>query len=103
MPDQHRDIFATLAKWRNMEREHTNPIEEVFAELPVLDHGPEIASGGDNHAHVDLNGFGASQPLKFAFLKNAKEFCLKLEGQFADFVEEESRTIGNLETAHFPS
>ena len=72
---------------------------QVFAEGAILEGGAQVAVGGGEQAHVDLDGAGAAEALEFALLQHAQEFDLGGGRHVADFVEEERALVGEFELA----
>ena len=72
---------------------------EIAAKLVLLDEFVEIAVGGDDDAHIDLDGFVAADALDFAFFEDAEQLGLHGQRHVADFVEEEGAAVGLLELA----
>ena len=64
------------------------PVKEVFAKFPFAHHAVKIAIGGGDDAHVHLARACAAERFEFAFLQHAQQFGLKVQRQFADFIEE---------------
>ena len=98
-PDQERDVLRALAQRRHDDREDVEAVVEVLAEAPAADVLGEVAVGGRDHAHVDLDRPRAAQPLELPGLEHAQQLGLHLERQLADLVEEERRAVGELEAA----
>ena len=65
----------------------------------MLDGVGQVAIGGRDQAHVDLDGPGAPEPLELARLQHAQQLRLHIQRQFADLVEEEGRAVRDLEAA----
>ena len=59
----------------------------------------EVAVGGAQHAHVDLDLHLAAQPPQPALLQHAQQLGLQLDGDLAHLVEEERAAVGQLEHA----
>ena len=65
MLDQHRNVVTALAKWRRMDRNHVEAIEEVFAKQSLAHQLPEIAMGcgDDPGARLDRHATADAQVL----------------------------------------
>lgn len=81
------------------QRECVQTIEQIGAESPGLDHLCEIAVGGGDDAHVDLDHLAAADALERPLLKHAQQFGLGLGRQLADFIQENGAVVGQLEAA----
>ena len=93
------DVLHALAQGGQVDRHHVEPVVEVLAEAPGLDLGFEVAVGGGDDAHVDLDGAGAADALQLAFLQHAQQLGLEGGGDLADLVEEQGAAVGLLEAA----
>ena len=89
MADQPRDVVRPLAQRRQHEREHVQPVVEVLAEAAVGHHPGQVAVGGRDHPHVDLDRLRAAEALELLLLQDAEQLGLQLRGDVADLVEEE--------------
>ena len=98
-PDQQRDVLAALAQRRHADREDGEAVEEVPAEAPRLDLGPEVAVGGGDDPDVGVQRPRAADALELALLEDAQQLGLQLQRQLADLVEEDRRAVRHLEAA----
>ena len=80
-----------------MEGENVDPIPEIGAELAIPDHGPQVAMGSGDEAHIDAQGLLSADPLETAVLEDAQQPHLDGRRQFADLVQEEGAAVGALE------
>src|SRR5690242_12966535 len=81
---------------------HGDDVEAVVKIAPkfaVADGLCEIAIGGCDDPNVDFDSSAAAKGFEFLFLKNAKQFHLGVQRQFANLVEENGAAIGQFETA----
>ena len=92
-------IISSFAQGRHVDRENTQPIVQVLAELSFLYRGEQIAVGRGDHAHVDFAGLRAADRLELALLQHAQQLALQVERQLADLVEEERAAVGQGEAA----
>src|SRR6266850_2987841 len=97
--DQLRDVRATLAKRRDLDRKHVQPVEEVGPEAPRPYRFLEIAIRRRDHPHVHPGRPARPHGFELLLLENAKKLHLRLEGQLTDLVEEDRAAIGELEAA----
>ncbi len=78
--DEQRKILASLAQRRHLDRHHRQAEVEVFAELPALHFGGEVALGRRDDADVDLDLFTPAHASERALLEHAQELRLQVEG-----------------------
>ncbi len=88
-----------FAQGRDIDRNHVEPVVEVFAKRSVFERGAQVAIGGSDQPHVDLDGARAAQALEFALLQHAEKFDLDGGRHVSDFIEKESAFVGEFEFA----
>ena len=94
---QRFDVAGTLAKRRDPDREHVQPVVEIFAEAAGCDLLAEVAVGRGDDAHVHPQfGLGADR-LHAPVLEHAKEARLQVGAHLADLVEQQRPAIRGLE------
>ena len=96
---QVRQVLDTLAQRRHADGHDVESVVEVLAELARPHLGLQVAVGGGDDAHVDLEGAAAADPLEFALLEHAQQLGLKGGADLADLVEEQGAAVGLLEAA----
>ena len=76
------------------------PVEQVLAELPLVDQVAQVAVGRGDDPHVDAarRALGADL-LQLAGLEEAQQQALHAQRHLADFVEEDRARCGHLELA----
>ena len=94
-----RDVVLALAQRRHLDRHDVQPVVEVLAELAGLDHRRQVAVGGGDQPHVDLDRPRAAEPLELVLLQDAQDLGLRVGAHVADFVEEQRAAVGLLEAA----
>jgi hypothetical protein len=77
-------------------------MEEVFAELPLMNHRFQVAVGSGDDAHIHGNRFRPAYPLEGLLLEHAQELHLRVGRQVADLVEEERTLVRLLEPTDAP-
>ena len=97
--DQKRDVLAALAQGRQVYGHHRQPVEEVLAELVLLDHLAQVAVGGADHPHVHRDGLFAADQLEGLLLQHPQQLDLEGRAELAHLVEEQRAAVGQLETA----
>src|SRR5262245_7224272 len=96
---ERHDVVAALAQWRDMDRNDVEPIEEILAELSVLDAHLERTVGRGDDAQIDLDVARAAHPPEHALLEHPQKLRLAVQRHLADLVEEERAAIGQLHQA----
>jgi len=91
---EQRDVLATLAQRRQLDREHHQPVVEILPEPALLDLGGEIAVGRADDPDVDLL-LRVAPTDGSSLLEHAQELGLQLTG-ISPFVEEQRAAIGDL-------
>src|SRR5262249_44953075 len=84
---------------RHEQRERADAEVEILAEAAALHLGFEVAVGGADQAHVDVDLGGAADARELARLEDAEELGLERQRRLADLVEEERPARGRLEEA----
>ena len=76
---QQQDVRLALAQGRHVDREDVQPVVEIAPEGAVLDRLLEVAVGGRDDAHVDLDGALAADALELPLLQDAQQLDLDVE------------------------
>ena len=97
--DKKRDVFLALPERRDRDGENIEPVEQVFPESALPDLFLQIPVGGRDDPHIDLDGFGAAQPLKLAVLDDPEQLGLKIHRHLADLVEKQGAVVGKFGSA----
>ena len=65
--------------------------------------GPlQVAIAGGNDAHINLNSAAAAQRFELVLLKDPQQFDLRVEGEFADFIEKKAAAVGQFKPPNSP-
>src|ERR1700730_18306728 len=99
VPRQFRDIINPLAQGRQMHLDGVEPEIKVFPESTGIDFCQRVSIRGAQNPNVYLFCFRRSYPLEFASFENSQDFGLLRAGQIRDFIEKESATVRQFETA----
>ena len=94
-----RDVLAALAQRRQLDVDDREAEVEVLAEVARLDLLHQVAVGGGDHPHVDLDDVVAADAPHLAVLQHAQELGLQVQPQLAELVEEDGAAVGALERA----
>ena len=76
-------------------------MKQVFPEEPFTASQFEIPIRGGDHANVGVQVEVASDATEDAFLQYAKKLGLDLDVHFADLIEKQRASFGNLEKSAF--
>ena len=99
MADQCRNILGAVGKAGDLQHNHAEPEEQVFAEFAIGDRSAEILVGGRNDADVDGFHLAAADADDRPVFEHAEQFDLHVETHVADFVEEERPALGRFKMA----
>ncbi len=102
MLGQHGDVAFARAQRRHLEGDDAQPPVEVLAEFALFDHFAEVAVGGGDDAHVDLDRLGAADALDGLLAEGAQQLHLRGGVYLADFVEEKRAAVRQLEAPDAP-
>ncbi len=91
---QQQDVLAALAQWRYLQVQHVQAVEQVFAKGTLGDHFLQVAVGGAEDPHVDLDLTVAAHPAKAAIAEKPQQLGLQVGRHFADLVEKHRALVG---------
>src|SRR5512139_3256370 len=86
-----------------MKGKYIQPVIEIFPELLLRNHIPQIPVGGCNHPRICGNGFKPSQSLKTLFLQHPEKLCLEGSTHFGDLVKKYGPVVCKLKFPFFCS
>ncbi|MNT56819.1 hypothetical protein D3C72_1941530 [compost metagenome] len=75
---EHEDVLATLTQWRHLQVEYIEAVEQVFTEGAFGDHALQVAVGGADDAHIDLDLTVASHAAEAAVTEKTQQFGLQV-------------------------
>src|SRR4029450_12243945 len=93
------DVATAIAKWRDGQRDHVQPVEEIFAEVSGLSELAQIAVRRRDQPHVDVTILRRAKSADFPLLQYAQQASLCFERQLADLVQEERSAMRGLHEA----
>ena len=99
---QRRNVLTSLAQRGQLDHDNVQPMPKVFAKLPARYECGQVAMRCRDHANIDRNGLAAADAGDHSFLQHAQQFCLCLQREIADLVEEECAVVGLLKTSDAP-
>jgi hypothetical protein len=97
---QRLDVFRSLPKRRDPEREAIEAVVEIPPERPPRHLLLEIAVRRGQEADVDRARLGRTHARYLTVLDHAQELRLHRERELSNFVEEHGAAIGRLENSH---
>ena len=83
------DLLAPIAKRRQFDRDHTQPVVEVLAEFPFCDQLLQIRIRRGDDTHVHGEGGRLAERVDLAGFEEAQQLGLQVETELADLVEEQ--------------
>ena len=98
--DEQRNIFTPFAHGRQNDRNHIQPIVQIFTERAVLHHLLEVGAGRRNDADVNLHRTVSTDAFEFPLLQDAQQLHLKRYRHVSDFVQEYRAAVRLLEAAN---
>jgi hypothetical protein len=97
--EQHDLVFPEIAQRRHVDRKYGKAMVEVGAEAAAAHLLAQIPVGGGDDPSVALAALGFTDALVFAVFQHPQEFCLQLQWQLSDLVEEQVAVGGVFEVA----
>ncbi len=77
MVGQEREVLASLAQGRQLEREHVDAVVQVLPERAGRDRALEVAIGGGDDAHVDALIVVVADPAELLRLQHPQQLALQ--------------------------
>ena len=87
VPRQGRDVLAPIGQARNMDTDHVQAVEQVFAKLAGLHQRLQVLVGRGDDAHVHLDRHMTTHPVELAVGQDPQQAGLGVGGHVADLVE----------------
>ena len=82
MGGQQVDILWSFAQWRDLQIDHIEAEQKVFAEIARAHFIGKIAVRGGQNANVNRHWLGAADAIDDAFLNGAQQFGLQANVHF---------------------
>jgi len=98
---EEEHVAFPFPQWGQVERDHRQPVVEIFPEAPCAESRLEIGVRGTDEADVDRLRPGAAEATDDTLLDDGEELGLGRFGQQADLVEEERAPVRGLKEARF--
>ena len=96
---KHWDILTPLTQRRYGKRENIETKIKIFPEPAFSDLFCKITVCSGNDTHINLDHCFSAKPFELTFLKNTKQFCLKLQRKLANFIKKNSSAFSQLKLA----
>ena len=97
--DEQRDILEPLTQGRQVDLDHIESVEEVFAEPILLDLLLQALVRGGHHANIHLQALMTADPFESLLLEDPEQLGLHRLRNVADLVQEDRPLVGQLEPA----
>src|SRR5215213_10326578 len=91
--DQNRNVLASLAQRRHVNRQHVDTVIKIVAETPVSNHCPQVSVGGRNHSHVDVDLVCPTNTPDLPFLQRTQKLRLNADIKLGNLVEKQGPAI----------
>ena len=95
---EERNVVATLAQRRQLNRNHVQAIEQIFAKRAGRDHPGEVRVRGGNHTHIHLDRLIVADALELPLLQGTQQLHLQRRARRPDFVQKERSLVCLLES-----
>src|ERR1700722_754463 len=99
MLGQRHNILGTLAQRWHTELQLAQAMEKILAEAAIAHGAFEILVGGGDDAYVDFYLAMSAETVEGLTVEHAQQLDLRLQLQFADFVEEQRAAVREFEQA----
>ena len=97
MVGQQRNIFRAFGERRDLQVNHIEAIKQIFAKLAAGHRLRQVAVGGGDDPHVDLDIAVAAERANLTLLQDAEQLHLQGDRHIADLVEKQRAAFGGLE------
>src|SRR5204862_6533136 len=85
--DEQLDVAAPIAKRRNIEFEHREPVKQVFTKAALADELAKVAVRGGDHANIDADFLGRANRQERLSFEHSEQLGLAIERHLAHFIE----------------
>ena len=84
-----RDVFRPFAEWRQDDRKHTEPVEQIGTKAAGRHFLLQVSVGGRENTYVDGSRNLLSEAFELTLLQNSEQLRLQLQRNLAHLVEKE--------------
>src|SRR5437773_1215606 len=99
MASQQWNIDGTVAKSRDHDGKHIQPVKEIWPEASFGNHHPEVRVRCSDDPHIHRDRLTAADTVDESVLKHPEQFGLRLERQFTDFVQKKRAAVRQLKSS----
>ena len=99
MPTQDVDVIDPGAQRRDLQREYANSEVQVFAKTSVPDRLFKSPVGSGDESKIKRDFLVRADPFDNALLQNPEQFGLQFGRHFANFVQKQRTSVGELKLA----
>src|SRR5207248_11092221 len=87
---EYRDVFPTIPQRRDIDRHYAQAVEQVGAEISILDLVFQITMSGAHDPNVDGDRFIATESFNSSLFEGAQQLCLYIRAHVAYLIDEQS-------------
>ena len=95
---QRGNVLRVFAQRGDVKGNHVQAVEEVFAEVSLLNFVFQVLVGGGNDANIDGEVVAGAHRREALLLDDAQHFGLRAQAHVAHFVEEQASRRGPVRT-----
>ena len=96
MLGQRENIFGAVAKRRQVESHHAEPVIQILAEPLVANRLGQVRIRGGNHADVNRNRLRSPHARNYFLFEHSQQLCLPAQAHIADFIQKQRAPFGQL-------
>src|SRR5208337_307313 len=97
MAQEFGDVFAALAQRWNLDADHIEPMQQIFAKVPGFYACLEVLMGCGDDTYVNLYRGLTAHSIELALGQHPQQARLQRRRHVADLVEEERAAVGLFE------
>ena len=94
MREQGWHILRALAQCWCIQRQHIEPVIQIFSEPPGFNFGFQIAVRRCHYPHIHFHRFQSPDRVDRALLQNTQQLDLHVQRQITDLVQENGAAVG---------
>ena len=95
---EKRNVVAPFAQRRQLNRNHIQTVEQIFAKRAGRDHPGEVRVRRGDHAHIHLDCLIVADALELPLLQGAQQLHLQRRARGSDFIQKERSLVCLLES-----
>src|SRR6185436_7362276 len=94
---QRQDVDRALAKRRQGDRDHVEPVKQILSERAFVDRLFEINVGRRDYSHIHVTAGCVADRREVSLLNDAQKLRLSFNRNISDFIEEDRAAVGDFE------